>query len=351
MKKLSICIPTYNRITYLKKLLLTCILQIEEAGLEGVVQISISDNCSNDGTQQFVEELQKGHPLVEIIFSINEENIGADRNYIKCVEISTAEYCWIMGSDDSIAPNGIINVLHSININNSIILIGNRIACTFEMKPMFKEHWLSKSQNKSFSFASEVEISELFLSVPSTSAMLGYLSVIIVKREAWISIKGYAPYLNTEYVHVYILLQLLYNYKGKITYFPEYITLSRFGNDSFHESLGQRIMLDFKGYSKISNICSTASQQKDFLSVLVRHYNTVFLHALHLSSPDLSDDDKLILYSVGYPVKTLNHIFKNRSKFLSYLELFGSMIKFFFTDPIRFIHTVQISVQKLKNAN
>lgn len=351
MKKLSICIPTYNRIICLEELLITCILQIETSGLEGLVQISISDNCSTDTTKNVVEQLQKSHPAVEIIFSINEENIGADRNYIQCVAISTAEYCWIMGSDDQIASNGIENVLHSIDANDSVVLIGNRIACDFKMKPMFKEYWLSKNQNKTFLFSSDAEISELFLSIPSTTAMFGYLSVIILRREAWMSVQDYDQYLDTAYVHVYILLKSLYNWKGKITYFPEYITLSRFGNDSFHESLGQRIMLDFKGYSKISQICSTSEQQKKFRSILVRQYNTVFLRALQLSAPNLSNEDKEILYNVGYPTKTLNHIFKKRSKLFSYLGLFGSMIKFFFTDPVRFMHTVEISIQKLKKSH
>lgn len=76
----SICIPTYNRATYLKKCLDSLIWQPEF--LHGDVEIVISDNCSTDNTREVVQRYRKKYSNIQ--YYKNETNIR-DRNYPLCL--------------------------------------------------------------------------------------------------------------------------------------------------------------------------------------------------------------------------------------------------------------------------
>ena len=102
--RLSICIPTYNRETFLKELLDSIISQADP----DEVQIAISDNASSDQTKELVENIRLSYP--NIAYFRWGENMGADRNYLKAVEISNGDYCWLMGSDDLIPSGAIKNM-------------------------------------------------------------------------------------------------------------------------------------------------------------------------------------------------------------------------------------------------
>lgn len=93
---LSICIPIYNRIEFLKRhfdLYLKCKSLFDEK-----IHLFISDNCSKDDLQSLVNEYSnKG---LNIDYSRNSENIGPDGNFIKCFNSAKGKYIWLLGSDD-----------------------------------------------------------------------------------------------------------------------------------------------------------------------------------------------------------------------------------------------------------
>ena len=72
----SICIPTYNRCTYLKQVLDSYIQEKEV--IAGKVEIVISDNASTDATETLAREYQKKYPHIR--YFRNAENI-IDRNF------------------------------------------------------------------------------------------------------------------------------------------------------------------------------------------------------------------------------------------------------------------------------
>ena len=106
---LSICIPIYNRIAFLKchlEQFMKCRELFDEK-----VHLFISDNCSNDDLQSLVNEYtSKG---LNIEYSRNLENIGADGNFIKCFNSAKGKYIWLLGSDD-IPVDGFIERLVDI---------------------------------------------------------------------------------------------------------------------------------------------------------------------------------------------------------------------------------------------
>lgn len=93
---LSICMPIYNRIEFLKRHLdqyLKCKSLFDEK-----IHLFISDNCSKDDLQSLVNEYSnKG---LNIDYSRNKENIGPDGNFMKCFNSAKGKYIWLLGSDD-----------------------------------------------------------------------------------------------------------------------------------------------------------------------------------------------------------------------------------------------------------
>ncbi|MEO8414533.1 MAG: glycosyltransferase family 2 protein [Ginsengibacter sp.] len=103
--KVSVCIPQYNRIYYLLRS-----LEIIEKQTYPDIEIVISDDCSTDDT---VSEIKKLIPIYKypIIFDRNSRNMGYDRNYRKCIEMSNGEYALVIGNDDSLCGNTAIQFL------------------------------------------------------------------------------------------------------------------------------------------------------------------------------------------------------------------------------------------------
>lgn len=85
----SICIPTYNRVDALRR----CVESIIENKYysPNIVEIVISDNCSTDGTLEYVQTIVTNKDY-NIVYNRNEENIGGDLNFIKVLSIAHGEF-------------------------------------------------------------------------------------------------------------------------------------------------------------------------------------------------------------------------------------------------------------------
>ena len=112
---LSICIPTYNRARYLRELLPAILNQVDVGGVEVVV----SDNASTDDTAEYLRTIK--HPCFR--WWTNEENIGGDRNFLKCVAEAKGEYIWLLGDDDLLPNDSVARVLDILRDNNPALLV------------------------------------------------------------------------------------------------------------------------------------------------------------------------------------------------------------------------------------
>lgn len=109
MKKLAICIPTYNRSRLLDRLL-------NSIAFFSDVVVSICDDGSNDDTLQIV----KKHQLRIDIRYVFQKNKGRASALRKSILNSKAEFVMIVDSDDYFEKNGIKIILDSIKNNPSI---------------------------------------------------------------------------------------------------------------------------------------------------------------------------------------------------------------------------------------
>lgn len=116
--KISICIPQYNRINYLLRS-----LSIIAEQTYPDIEIVISDDCSADDTEAQIKSLIPVYKY-PIIFSKNKKNEGYDRNYRKCIELSSGDYAFVIGNDDSINGKDSIQFLVNFLEKNNYPDIG-----------------------------------------------------------------------------------------------------------------------------------------------------------------------------------------------------------------------------------
>ena len=106
--KLTVVIPTYNRVKYLQHTL-EQFVNTPFAQCKIVVQ----DNNSLDNTAQMIEQFSKNFP--NLVYCKNKYNIGANANILRAIENSDTEYTWVIGDDDIYDFNNCEDVISKIN--------------------------------------------------------------------------------------------------------------------------------------------------------------------------------------------------------------------------------------------
>jgi glycosyltransferase involved in cell wall biosynthesis len=112
--KLTLAIPTYNRVEYLKELLPELLRQCKPY-LD--IEILVSNNCSTDETAEYLTTLSG------LRTRTNPENVGAAENFVRCVEAAQGEYVWLFGDDDLLCTYGIDNVMDTLQVYPTSLLI------------------------------------------------------------------------------------------------------------------------------------------------------------------------------------------------------------------------------------
>lgn len=110
---LSICIPTYNRASFLKEALSRVVSQLSQIKDNNKIELLVSDNCSTDNTAEVVSEFNKSLDF-QITYYRNEENLGFDGNFWNCVKRSRGQFIWLLSDDDYLKENVIAKIIQTI---------------------------------------------------------------------------------------------------------------------------------------------------------------------------------------------------------------------------------------------
>lgn len=180
---LSICIPTYNRAEILRANLQRMHNQLQKVKPDEI-EVIVSDNCSSDNTQDVVVEMQRtGMP---IIYNHNEENIGADRNFLKCMHIAKGKYIYLLGDDDFLDDSALGNLLD--------VLRGN-------------DYGLVYIDTRSQSDGSVTEYRDRTEFVKQVSYFYTFMSGCIFRREAVSMVSHLERYIKTNLLQMPFYLQ------------------------------------------------------------------------------------------------------------------------------------------------
>lgn len=117
-KKLTICIPTFNRLKFIKKQLGFFNEQLENnKALIQDVEIIVADNASTDTTALFLSEYKKQHNFFNYL--INSSNLGLVGNIINLLNVSKTEYVWFVSDDDDLNAGVVEKILGIIKENRN----------------------------------------------------------------------------------------------------------------------------------------------------------------------------------------------------------------------------------------
>lgn len=196
---LTIAIPTYNRKEKLKMSLSGVLEQVENLPIE----ILISDNASEDGTEAYMAELCMQYKNLR--YHRNNVNIGPDMNFLNCYEMAQGEYVWLLGDDDFVLPGAVQNIVSVLEkkpicvfLNSSAVVRENPLKWS---KPCWKE-----LGNK------EYENADVFLE--EIGILITFLSAFISKTSLVKEINDKEQYSGTYFIQSHIALNVLKN-KGK----------------------------------------------------------------------------------------------------------------------------------------
>ncbi len=116
-KILTVCIPTFNRIDFIKKQMSFFQSQIKknEKIIEKVAFI-VADNASTDNTAKFLSQYRKNNNFFEYI--INPSNLGLVGNIGALLNSSTTEYVWFVSDDDELKDGVVEEIIKIINQKN-----------------------------------------------------------------------------------------------------------------------------------------------------------------------------------------------------------------------------------------
>jgi glycosyltransferase involved in cell wall biosynthesis len=92
-KKITAIIPTFNRIEFLKKSLESVRVQTFKE-----IEILILDNCSQDGTEEYINKLKKLDD--RILYFKNDKNIGSSANIRLGIEMVRTEFYSVLCDDN-----------------------------------------------------------------------------------------------------------------------------------------------------------------------------------------------------------------------------------------------------------
>ena len=98
LPSVTIAIPTYNRLSFLRQAVDSALSQTYSN-----IQVIVSDNASDDGTAKFVAPI--GDP--RLLFLRQEANVGMLRNWNACIERATGDFFLLLSDDDYLEKSAI----------------------------------------------------------------------------------------------------------------------------------------------------------------------------------------------------------------------------------------------------
>jgi len=139
MRKISICVPTWNRYDFTTK----CFEKVLHD--ERVSEIIISDDCSTDGSYEKLVEHYKGEPKVNIYR--NEERRKVHGNKRMSIFHATNEWCVLFDSDNIIDKN-YLDTIYSFEWEGNVAYQPSFAKPNFDYRNLVGEFNKENTKNK-----------------------------------------------------------------------------------------------------------------------------------------------------------------------------------------------------------
>ncbi len=293
-KLLTIAIPTYNRANYLD----LCLENIckETNKYSNIVEIIVSDNCSDDNTSEVVEKYIKSGN--KIIYIKNEKNIGMDRNFLQCLEKSIAKYFLMIGDDDVLLPGSLDKIFNYISDDDYGVVYLNSY-------PFYEKYDVIQKNRKSANnnYAKIYTNKNYF--IDDINYMMTFISGNIVNKKYIDNNINYDKLIKSEIIQFYWYMSAIMN-AGKNIYIKDYCIAAKSENTGGYSICNVFCAnlfnaLDYFGEKGLSHNVVNRFKKKmlcDFLPIFIIKHKK--------SSGSFSEDD---YFKLLYPINKNNIVF------------------------------------------
>lgn len=195
---LTIAIPTYNRRNLLKRALESIIPQLNPK-----IEVLVSDNASDDGTD---EMMGKYYPKIRYIK--NKTNMGFDYNFLQCYREARGKYIILFGSDDRLAEGALAYLTNFLEKNDCDWLFVN-----YRYYDVTKREVYIKNSERIKDYVQKQDIltNDRNLFMKFANHGVTYMSANIVKRQLMSEVSNPDRFIGTYFIHTYIMLEAVKN--------------------------------------------------------------------------------------------------------------------------------------------
>lgn len=175
--KLTVGIPTYNGIRYIREALDGVIAQCLKLP-PGRVEILISDNASTDGTGELMLNYREKHPGL-ISYFRNDANLGPSRNGELLFARARGEYVWLLSDDDAFTDNALERVLGVLDKYGDLAIV----FCNYAVYDVNLKNLVPDTRENINEDALCENGDEFFI---KTRFLCGLMSSVIIRRRDWL---------------------------------------------------------------------------------------------------------------------------------------------------------------------
>lgn len=191
--KLSICIATYNRPTFLKEMLDSIFIQNCSN-----IEVVVIDSSNNFETKDIIDK----YFFDNVNYVKLDKKGGVDKDYDFSVITSNGEYCWLLSDDDVIHINSLDVILSRLYSDDYSIIIVNAELRSKDLKEVYRNRQVIIDNDIEY-FNSNTDF-ELFFQ--NTVNYMSFIGCVIINRNLWVS-RNREKYFGTEFVHIGVIFQ------------------------------------------------------------------------------------------------------------------------------------------------
>jgi len=276
--KITVFIPTYNRLDFLKRSVKSVLKQGD------FVKILILDNASTDGTREWLEEVRKESPQIEII--VHKENIGAVGNFQFGFNSVQTEYLIPLASDDELLPGFLIQALAELENEEDCAAIVFRTEV--------RENGNIKVINPSYTFIGKI-LPELHLELWSIGHYFSWSSILwktsIIQKE------GIAQAMASFGLASDAWIQFLIFSKYPVIISDQHGAILNIHKDQATKTMGLHSFKDFAemvsamNKSIVNNYNISAERKYLIIKEIAKHWNRSIEWGLSISNAEISNED------------------------------------------------------------
>jgi glycosyltransferase involved in cell wall biosynthesis len=190
--KLSICIATLNRATFIGETLESILPQIT-----GEVELVILDGGSTDGTDRIIAQYAERCPRLRNVRQ--DKAHGVDRDFDRVVELACGEYCWLMTDDDLLKPGAVQSVLGALRNNPALVIVNSEVR-NHDLTGLVEARRLAFDSDRIYASG---EMDRLLV---ETGSYLTFIGCVVINRQIWMA-RERSPYYGSLFIHVGVIFQ------------------------------------------------------------------------------------------------------------------------------------------------